>query len=174
MCACALGVAAALLVTACSAGLTPRRHRRSTAATRHTSVAGESTDLRQPITDAATTVPLAARLKAARDPGDPDWLTTAEGSLWVKRDDGKVSGLDLPSARPTGEVPTGYSGVPACQGLAYDGTSLWSCAGANRLVRIDPRTRTAGPRLRVSCPSDETRFVARANGCGSSTAVRRR
>jgi hypothetical protein len=92
-------------------------------------------------------------------PGDPDWLELTAGGLWIKRDDGHVSQVDLRSARPIGEWSTGYSAVPACQGLTYDGKHLWSCAGENRLSRHDPSAGGVAHRFRASRIGDETRLV---------------
>jgi outer membrane protein assembly factor BamB len=90
---------------------------------------------------------------------DPDWLVSAAGDVWVKRDDGQVSRIDANSGRAVASLPTGYSDLPACQGLTSDGTRLWTCSGENRLVTLDPRTNKTGERVRVSRLSDQTRFA---------------
>jgi hypothetical protein len=116
--------------------------------------------LPEPIRNDAPKHRLEDRLTAVQElPGDPDWLAMAAGHLWVKRDDGQVSQVDLRTAKPTGEWATGYSGLPACQGLAYDGSHLWSCAGENRLARHDPAPGGAADQFRVSRLGDQTRVV---------------
>jgi hypothetical protein len=116
--------------------------------------------LPDPIPDDAPREPLRAHIAAVQDlPGGPDWLELAAGHLWVKRDDGRVSQIDLRTVRPTGEWSTGYSGVPACQGLAYDGSRLWSCAGENRLAHHPPSPGGAAEQVRVPRLGDQTRFV---------------
>lgn len=124
-------VAALMFLTACSAGPTPSSpsDKSETASSLDTSgVSPSSTQqaLHDPIANDAPRIGLSARITAKQAlPGDPDWLEVAHGSLWVKRDDGHVSQIDLRTAEPTGQWSTGYSRVPACQGLAYDGTYLW-------------------------------------------------
>jgi hypothetical protein len=90
-------------------------------------------------------------------PGDPDWLVRVGRLTWVKRDDGTVSALDAVRG-VVASIPTGYSSLPTCQGLSFDGDRLWSCAGENKMVVLDPHARTASPPFRVPRLSDQTRF----------------
>ena len=116
--------------------------------------------LAEPVRNDAPKHALEDRLIAVQPlPGDPDWLAVAAGQLWVKGDDGHVSQVDVQTARPVDEWATGYSGVPACQGLAYDGTHLWACAGENRLARHNAMPGGASDQFRVSRLGDQTRFV---------------
>ena len=158
-------VAALMFLTACSAGPTPSSpsDKSETASSLDTSGASPSSTqqaLHDPIANDAPRIGLSARITAKQAlPGDPDWLEVAHGSLWVKRDDGHVSQIDLRTAEPTGQWSTGYSRVPACQGLAYDGTYLWSCAGENQLARHEPALGGPADQIGVSRISDQTRFV---------------
>ena len=158
-------VAALLTVAGCNAGHTPVSTPDTSAATASPGPTGSSPSSAQPalpdpIADTAPRHRLSARLSSVQVlPGDPDWLELAAGALWVKRDDGRVSRIDLRTAKPTGRWSTGFSGVPACQGLAYDGSHLWSCAGENRLARHRPTPGGAADRIRVSRLGDQTRFV---------------
>ncbi|WP_346385797.1 hypothetical protein [Nocardioides sp.] len=90
--------------------------------------------------------------------GYPDWLLEAFGSLWAKTDDGHLLSIDLDDGALLDTYETGYSAVPACQGLGRDATALWTCAGNEALVRIDPDT---GDRTKVPVPkrSDEGRIA---------------
>jgi hypothetical protein len=149
-------------VAGCSDGSgdeSPSEDTRSAAATTPGSSAAATDTLPKPIKDNAKREPLAPFLTTTRAlPGDPDWLVPAHGSLWVKRDDGQVSKIELASADPVGEITTRYSSLPTCQGLTFDGRSLWSCAGENKLAVLDPAglhlTRTVSA-FRLS---DQTRF----------------
>jgi hypothetical protein len=101
---------------------------------------------------------LPTRLKHVWElPGDPDWLVHVGGLTWVKRDDGTVSALD-PDRGVVKSIPSGYSSLPTCQGLSFDGDRLWTCAGENKMVMLDPRAGTAAPPIRVPRLSDQTRF----------------
>jgi hypothetical protein len=116
--------------------------------------------LPEPIANTAPRSPLDERLTAVLAlPGDPDWLASADGHLWVKRDDGHVSQVDTLTAKEAGEWSTGYTGLPTCQGLVYDGTHLWSCAGENRLARHEPVPGGVADQVRVPRLGDQTRFV---------------
>ena len=157
-------VAALVMVAGCSSGgdSDPDTSSTGSSSTSGSSAAPSVTpaQLPEPIRNDAPSHPLEDRLQAVqRLPGDPDWLALAAGHLWVKRDDGRVSRVDLRTAKPTGEWSTGYSGLPACQGLAYDGAHLWACAGENRLARHDPAPGGAADQFRVSRLGDQTRFV---------------
>ena len=158
-------VAAVLTVAGCSAGHTPVSTPDTSAATASPGPIASAPSsgqeaLPDPITDNAPRHDLRARLTAVQAlPGDPDWLEVAAGALWVKRDDGHVSRIDLRTAKPTGQWSTGYAGVPACQGLAYDGRHLWSCAGENRLSRHRPTPGGAADRIGVPRLGDQTRFA---------------
>jgi outer membrane protein assembly factor BamB len=93
-------------------------------------------------------------------PGQPDWLVYAQGDLWLKRDDGVVSAFDPDRGMLVEDISSGYSGLPACQGLAYDGKRLWTCAGENKVVALDPDRGRIARTIRVARLSDQTRFVA--------------
>lgn len=160
-------VVAVMLLAACSAGRAPTSSRESSQADAGSSPAtsGGSPSpagqaLPDPIPNRAQRIRLDAHLTATQTlPGDPDWLAVAAGRLWVKRDDGYISQVNLRTAKPTGQWATGYSQEPPCQGLTYDGAYLWSCAGENHLARHRPRPGGAADQIRVSYVSDQTRFV---------------
>ena len=75
--------------------------------------------------------------------GDPEWLTSAFGVVWVHKDDGDIVGFDPDSGEVLHTLDTGYHETPACQGLGHDATQLWACAGDAGLVRLDPETGAA-------------------------------
>lgn len=159
-------VAAVILLAACSAG--PTESNESQATPDGVAASGSAPTVQpalpDPIVNHAPVTRLDAHLTAVLNvPGDPDWLEVGAGSLWVKRDDGQVSRIDLRKAEQTGHWTTGYTRVPACQGLTYDGRYLWSCAGENHLVRHDPTVGGAADRIGVPRLSDQTRFVSSHN-----------
>jgi hypothetical protein len=130
----------------------------STGTSGTTSASQTRQPLPPPIRSSPASVALPTRLRHVwKLPGDPDWLVHVGGLTWVKRDDGTVSALN-PERGVVASIPTGYSSVPTCQGLSFDGDRLWTCAGENKMVVLDPRARTAAPPIRVPRLSDQTRF----------------
>ena len=93
-----------------------------------------------------------------RKPGNPEWLLAAFDTVWVHKDDGTILGFDPDTGAVVGTIDTGYHELPACQGLGRDATGLWSCAGTDALVRIDPKTGAA-TRVPVAKRSDEGRLA---------------
>jgi hypothetical protein len=162
----ALTILSAVVAAGCSDGSdgeprsgTPSQDTTSASATTPGSPAAAPDVLPKPIKDDAKREPLAPLLITTRSlPGDPDWLVPALGSLWVKRDDGQVSKIQLASADPAGEITTGYSSLPTCQGLTFDGRSLWSCAGENKLAVLDPADLRLTRTVSAFRLSDQTRF----------------
>ena len=155
---------ALLILTACSAGSSSSSSDKPEATSSLDTSGGPPSStgqaLPEPIANDAPRIGLGAHISGKQVlPGGPDWLEVADGRLWVKRDDGRVSQIDLRTAEPTGQWSTGYSGVPACQGLTYDGKYLWSCAGENRVARHAPTTGGPADQIGVSRVSDQTRFV---------------
>ncbi|MGN6578346.1 MAG: YncE family protein [Nocardioides sp.] len=158
----ALGVL--VLVASCNAGgeapAVPEATTITPAASNDNPGSAGDSALPVPIPNDAPRAPLRPRIAAVQNlPGGPDWLELAAGHLWVKRDDGHVSQVDIRTARPNGAWSTGYSGVPACQGLTFDGSRLWSCAGENRLARHAPSPGGTAEPFRVPRLGDQTQFV---------------
>jgi streptogramin lyase len=90
--------------------------------------------------------------------GNPEWLVDGFDRVWVHKDDGTVLGLDPGSGAVVQTLDTGYHELPACQGFGRDDTALWSCAGTDALVRLDPDAGTA-TRVAVAKRSDEGRLA---------------
>ena len=90
--------------------------------------------------------------------GNPEWLVDGFGRVWVHKDDGTVLGLDPASGDVVQTLDTGHHELPACQGFGRDDTALWSCAGTDALVRIDPDSATA-TQVPVAKRSDEGRLA---------------
>jgi hypothetical protein len=129
-----------------------------------TSAADAPAALPRPIENDGSEVPLTDRLVETWElPGDPDWLAAANGLIWVKRDDGTVSAIKPGEQRAVADLFTGYSAQPPCQGLTYDGTRLWTCAGENRLITMDPEARTVGKPIKVPRLGDQGTFVVAAS-----------
>lgn len=91
----------------------------------------------------------------------PDWLAVGFGSLWVKRDDGSVLRLG-PDGRELASTAAGPFQGPVCQGIGVSDKSVWACAGAGTLVRIDPETNRVADTVRIPKLTDQGRLVSRA------------
>ncbi|HRD61362.1 MAG TPA: hypothetical protein PL137_10685 [Nocardioides sp.] len=89
--------------------------------------------------------------------GNPEWLVGFD-RVWVHKDDGAVLGLDADTGEVVQTLDTGHHELPACQGFGRDDTALWSCAGTDALVRIDPET-AAVTRVPVAKRSDQGRLA---------------
>ena len=97
-------------------------------------------DLPVPVTlDGAPRTRLATVETARLTLDSPDWMTTAEGALWVRLDPGDVVRIDPKRAKVVAKVPPeGDSQFAACQALGV-GTAVWAC-GKSYVQRIDPRS----------------------------------
>jgi hypothetical protein len=92
-----------------------------------------------------TTVPGSAQhsmpLRAARQASIPvpnlSWLSSYQGFVWVKRDDGFITRIDPRSNRPGGQVGAYTDQQHYCQGIGAGGGAVWSCSGSS-ITRIDP------------------------------------
>lgn len=119
--------------------------------------------LPEPIPDVTPVVRLDERLRGQRSiDGQPDWLLAVDDLIWTKRDDGTVTAIDPDESGTVADIPTGYFTAPTCQGIAYDGQRLWTCAGPQAMVAIDPRTERAGDPVRVSRLNDQTQYPVAA------------
>ncbi|MGI9086117.1 MAG: hypothetical protein ACR2FE_12670 [Aeromicrobium sp.] len=97
--------------------------------------------------------------------GSPDWMESAFGSVWVRRDAGDVLRVDPGSGKIVSEIVTVTdTTVQRCQGFGADRTGIWSCVGENRLVRIDPDADTAGRPSTVEKIYDQSRLAATEQG----------
>ena len=88
--------------------------------------------------------------------GDPDMVVSAFGSVWVKFAAGKVQRVDPASGRVMATIDTGYSANPSCDLLGATDDLIWTCAGPNTLLAIDPRDNTAGKPVHTSVLGDQT------------------
>lgn len=87
--------------------------------------------------------------------GDPDTVTSAFGSIWVKFADGSVQRINPANGKVIASIDTGYSAVPSCDLLGADDRFVWTCAGPNRLLPIDPRDNTAEKPVHASILGDQ-------------------
>lgn len=74
----------------------------------------------------------------------PDWLAAGAGAIWVKLDSGRILRIDPRSMEivATIERADASEDFDLCQGIAFAGDAVWSCAGPD-VVRIDPSTDVA-------------------------------
>lgn len=155
----AVTLAAALFWTGCSSNPDDDSRTRSTEPT-----SGEAS---RSATDATTVPPMvsardAQRLTFAdrgatvwRRGGDPDSIVSAFGSIWVQFADGKVQRINPANGQVIASIETGYSAIPSCDMLSADDHVIWTCAGPNSLLPIDPRTNAAGTLVRGSILGDQ-------------------
>lgn len=71
--------------------------------------------------------------------GQPDWMVAGFGSVWVKRETGKVSRIDPVTATVTAEIQADTTSPDHCNGIGVGTDAIWSCSFQD-LVRIDPAT----------------------------------
>jgi hypothetical protein len=71
--------------------------------------------------------------------GQPDWMVAGFGSIWVKRETGKVSRIDPATAEVTAEIEADTTSPDHCNGIGVGTDAIWSCS-FHDLVRIDPET----------------------------------
>ncbi len=142
----------AAAATACSSGDGVVTSPAATSQSASTSTATR-TALPEPIVNDSPTVPLADRLVHVWNiDGDPDWLESVGGLIWVKRDDGTVSAVAPDAANPIANVATGYSSVPAWS------TTARGCGPAPARTGLSPSTRPAAqPVSPFGCPGWVTR-----------------
>ena len=93
---------------------------------------------------------------------DPDWMVSAYGSLWVKRDNGTVNRIDPQTGRTTAEIPPGAGGK-LCQGLGSGGGAIYSCPGEGSIDVIDPATNEVASTLKVDKLPEQGRLVYTAD-----------
>jgi streptogramin lyase len=92
-----------------------------------------------------TTVPSSAQhsmpLRAVQQASIPvpnlSWLSSYQGFVWVKRDDGFITRIDPRSNKPSGQVGAYTDQQHYCQGIGAGGGAVWSCSGSS-ITRIDP------------------------------------
>lgn len=73
----------------------------------------------------------------------------------MKFDDGKVLRIDPDGGKEIASIDTGYSAVPPCGLLGADDRLIWTCAGPNRLLPINPRDNSAQKQVRDSILGDQ-------------------
>jgi len=93
----------------------------------------------------------------------PDWMVSAFGSLWVKRDDGAVTRVDPETGKVIAE--TGPSRPPAeiCQGIGASDDAIWSCPRVGSITRIDPATNSTATTVRIAKLAVQGRIVSAAD-----------
>ena len=92
----------------------------------------------------------------------PDWMVSAFGSLWVKRDDGGVVRIDPGTGKVIAQVAPGPVGLHSCQGIGASEDAIWSCPPGGGIVRIDPATNTIEAKVRIEKLPDQGRLVSAA------------
>lgn len=93
-------------------------------------------------------VPVAERVESRFEIiGGPDWLAEADGSLWVKVDDGRVVRIDPATNQVVAEIQAG-SDSEICQGIGAGDGEVWTCDEQD-IVRIDPATNEVAARVAV-------------------------
>jgi streptogramin lyase len=126
-----------------------------------TTSAEEETALPEPIPAAgAANVDIDQRLEReiTIDSG-PDRLVEAFGSLWVKRDDGKVIRVDPDAGKVLAEIETVPFKQPVCQGLGVSDDSIWECPRKGTVVRVDPESDTVDAEVQIDKVLDQTNLV---------------
>lgn len=93
----------------------------------------------------------------------PDWMVSAFGSLWVKRDDGIVVRIDPESSKIVAEIgkpgPLGH----VCQGIGASRDAIWSCPPSDAIQRIDPGADSVAETLSVKKFPEQGRIVSAAD-----------
>jgi streptogramin lyase len=111
----------------------------------------------------AASVPLGERLvREVAIPDGPDWLVSAFGSIWVKRDDGKVVRVDPANGEQLAEISPGPFVPPPCQGTGVTEDAVWACPKEGELIRIDPATNEIVATVPVDKSQNQGRLVKAA------------
>jgi hypothetical protein len=151
-----IAATAVLTATVCAAGCggsATTGHPR-TAASTQTTVARVVT-----VPDhAQRTTSLRAVQQAAIPAAYASWLSYYDGSIWVKRDDGRVIRVDPHTNKQTGQVGFYTDGQHYCQGIGAGGGAVWSCQ-QGFITRIDPKTVKIIARIPIAKAFDEGRYV---------------
>jgi streptogramin lyase len=101
-------------------------------------------------------------IREVRITDGPDWLVSAFGSIWVKRDDGKVVRVDPASGKQIAEISTGPFVPPPCQGTGATEDAVWACPKEGELMRIDPATNEVAATVPVNKSQNQGRLVSAA------------
>jgi hypothetical protein len=101
-------------------------------------------------------------IREVRITDGPDWLVSAFGSIWVKRDDGKVVRVDPGRGKQLAEISTGPFVPPPCQGAGATDDAVWACPKEGELMRIDPATNEVAATVRVDKSQNQGRLVSAA------------
>jgi sugar lactone lactonase YvrE len=115
--------------------------------------------------------PLEERTLATISVGNPDTMVAAQGSLWVKTDDGRVVRVDPETNTVVADVKVDTTSDPYhyCQALGTDGTAIWACSARGGedeqtidVVRLDPATNSVVQTVHAGMVFDqfEIPFVA--------------
>ena len=107
---------------------------------------------------AQRTTSLRAVQQAAIPAAYASWLSYYDGSIWVKRDDGRVIRVDPHTNKQTGQVGAYTDGQHYCQGIGAGGGAVWSCQ-QGFITRIDPKTVKIIARIPIAKAFDEGRYV---------------
>jgi DNA-binding beta-propeller fold protein YncE len=115
--------------------------------------------------------PLHERTLATVGIDHADTMVQAQGSVWVKTDDGRVVRVDPTTGTVIADVKVDTTSDPYhyCQGLGTDGTAIWACSASGAeddrtidVVRFDPDTHSVALTVDVDMIFDqfEIPFVA--------------
>lgn len=123
----------------------------------------EAASLPKPISaEGAKRVDLSDRLLARISIPSPDWMASAFGSLWVKRDDGRVVRVDPQRSNVIEEIGPGPLGQRSCQGIGASDEAIWSCPPGVALQRIDPEANSIAATIRIDKFQDQGRIASAA------------
>jgi streptogramin lyase len=96
-------------------------------------------------------------------PDGPDWMTSAFGALWVKRDNGVVDRLDPATGKVLAEISSVPFKQPVCQGLGASDEAIWACPVEGSVVRIDPKSNSVTATVKVDKLLNQGSLVAAAD-----------
>jgi streptogramin lyase len=124
----------------------------------------EEASLPKPISvEGAKRVDLSDRLLTRISIPSPDWMVFAFGSLWVKRDDGRVVRVDPETSKVLAEIGPGPLGQHSCQGIGASDEAIWSCPPGVAIQRIDPEANSVAATIRIDKLQDQGRLVSAAD-----------
>ena len=104
------------------------------------------------------TTPLAEVRDAAITIRTLSWLAMDGSDLFVKRDDGFVTRVDVRTNRITGEVGKRTGADEYCQGIGAGGGAIWSCT-RTAITRIDPKRMKIVASIPLAKAFDQGRLV---------------
>lgn len=87
----------------------------------------------------------------------PDYLAVAAGSVWVNTDNGVVHRINPKTNEVIAKIRVHLAGGDnLCQGIgASDDGGVWTCAGPDAMVQIDPATNKIGHTVELTKSSSQ-------------------